>query len=308
MISPIERAEAPKVTIEDLLRIKRAERPAPEFWGRFEQELRAKQLSAIVAKRPWWQSIKPAQGLRWISRFYMPVGASALMVFGLLAVKENAALWPSSVVIEEDGGVHAPALSLVPQVSLASNEQRVETLPAPTETISGPTAVARYDILAREAEVKGSSYAHSVQARRVTGPGGLLEMIPWAAPLTETAAPQPPAPLVLGELPQVTFAENVLPGRDYRFDGRVEVDPVVMPVRRAAAESKPKEQAAPVLSPRELRRDRILANLVVAEGVEADRSRMGQVREVLVSALDDDRLYDGVRRLGMGGDRLTLKF
>jgi len=29
---------------------------------------------------------------------------------------------------------------------------------------------------------------------------------------------------------------------------------------------------------------------------------------VLTSSLDDDRLYDSVRRVGMGGDRLTLKF
>jgi hypothetical protein len=66
--------------------------------------------------------------------------------------------------------------------------------------------------------------------------------------------------------------------------------------------------AAP-LSPREVRRNRILTSLVVADNSsEIDRSRLGQVREVLASALDDDGLYDSVRRLGMGGDRLTLKF
>jgi len=29
---------------------------------------------------------------------------------------------------------------------------------------------------------------------------------------------------------------------------------------------------------------------------------------VLTSSLDNDQLYDSVRRLGMGGDRFTLKF
>ena len=41
-------------TLENLLRLKRAETPGPEFWTRFEQELRHRQLAAIVEKRPWW--------------------------------------------------------------------------------------------------------------------------------------------------------------------------------------------------------------------------------------------------------------
>jgi hypothetical protein len=64
-----------------------------------------------------------------------------------------------------------------------------------------------------------------------------------------------------------------------------------------------------VVSPRELRRNRILSNLAVADNAsDIERSRLSQVREALSGALDDDRLYDSVRRLGMGGDRLTLKF
>lgn len=47
-------------SLEEVIRIKRAERPPAEFWQRFEQELRAKQLAAIVAPRPWW---RPLAGL-----------------------------------------------------------------------------------------------------------------------------------------------------------------------------------------------------------------------------------------------------
>ena len=53
-----------KVTIEDLLRLKRAERPGPEFWVNFEQELRQKQLTALVQKRRWWHEL-PVLLLRW---------------------------------------------------------------------------------------------------------------------------------------------------------------------------------------------------------------------------------------------------
>ncbi|MEO7600304.1 MAG: hypothetical protein ABIV50_15325, partial [Opitutus sp.] len=43
-----------KVSVEDLLRVKRAEQPPVEFWADFERDLRAKQLAAIVEPRRWW--------------------------------------------------------------------------------------------------------------------------------------------------------------------------------------------------------------------------------------------------------------
>ena len=45
------------VTLEDILRLKRNERPPAEFWTQFDRELRAKQLAALVEKRPWWRTI-----------------------------------------------------------------------------------------------------------------------------------------------------------------------------------------------------------------------------------------------------------
>ena len=45
------------VSLEDLLRLKRAERPPAEFWQDFDRQLRAKQLAALVQSRPWWQEI-----------------------------------------------------------------------------------------------------------------------------------------------------------------------------------------------------------------------------------------------------------
>ena len=48
------------VTIEDLLHLKRTERPPAEFWTHFERDLRAKQLAALVEKRPWWRTLPPS--------------------------------------------------------------------------------------------------------------------------------------------------------------------------------------------------------------------------------------------------------
>ena len=45
------------ITLEDIIRLKRAERPPPQFWAQFDRELRAKQLAALMEKRPWWRSL-----------------------------------------------------------------------------------------------------------------------------------------------------------------------------------------------------------------------------------------------------------
>lgn len=75
--------QRPKVTIEDLLRLKRAERPAAEFWTTFERELRQKQLTALLEKRPWWQELPQILA----RRAYLPVGATAILAFTLVSVK-----------------------------------------------------------------------------------------------------------------------------------------------------------------------------------------------------------------------------
>jgi hypothetical protein len=75
-----------KVTVEDLLRLKRAERPDAEFWTKFERELRQKQLTALMEKRPWWQELPQF----FSRRAYLPVGATAILAFTLVSVKYYA--------------------------------------------------------------------------------------------------------------------------------------------------------------------------------------------------------------------------
>jgi hypothetical protein len=75
-----------KITIEDLLRVKRAERPPAEFWVHFERELRAKQLAAIVAKRSWWQVLPRAVSR--VTRLHLPLGATAVLAVTVLSIRE----------------------------------------------------------------------------------------------------------------------------------------------------------------------------------------------------------------------------
>lgn len=78
--------QRPKVTVEDLLHLKRAERPDAEFWTGFERELRQKQLTALLEKRPWWREFPQLLA----RRAYLPVGATAILAFTLVSVKYYA--------------------------------------------------------------------------------------------------------------------------------------------------------------------------------------------------------------------------
>src|SRR5262245_42366635 len=77
LYAPMNRDSKRPVTLEDLLSLKRAERPPAEFWTRFERDLRAKQLAALVEKRPWWQSMPRL--FAGFSRYHLPIGATAVV-------------------------------------------------------------------------------------------------------------------------------------------------------------------------------------------------------------------------------------
>ena len=299
MINQPERPEANRVTIEDLLRVKRAERPSPEFWSRFEQDLRAKQLAAIVEPRPWWITLRLPQVGRAIARFQVPIGAAAALALSFVAVREYrpfdvapGVTSPSAVVAVQSNPVLKPRDGIAGDV-VAQNEIKVSAREA-TSSVATPASTSVIE------SVPTNVIFESMPA----GPGELLAMIPWtASPQTspfETAA----KPVILGELPQVYFAAAIKPAGDHYFAGSVEVDPIIVSVPSKGVDLDAVAEVSPV-SPREVRRNRILASLVVADNSgDADRSRLGQAREIV----SDDRLYDSVRRLGMGGDRLTLKF
>jgi hypothetical protein len=59
----INNAQEKEVTVEDLLRLKRAERPDDAFWGTFDRELHQRMLQTLVKKDPWYvQLLRGASG------------------------------------------------------------------------------------------------------------------------------------------------------------------------------------------------------------------------------------------------------
>lgn len=99
------------VTLEDILRLKRAERPSAEFWSQFDRELRVKQLAALVEKRPWWRTISLGRILGGVRRFHLPLGATAVLAATLFSVrdfqapKSSTVVAPSSAHVLQSGGL-----------------------------------------------------------------------------------------------------------------------------------------------------------------------------------------------------------
>lgn len=73
---------SPRPTLEDLLQLKRNERPRPEFWDEFNRGLREKQLAALVKQPRGWARLRPifVRSFRWS----VPATVAAVATFGFV--------------------------------------------------------------------------------------------------------------------------------------------------------------------------------------------------------------------------------
>jgi len=133
-------------TLEALLQLKRAERPASEFWEKFDRELRQKQLAALVQERRWWQRLD--FGLpRWV---YAPAGAVTALALSVASVRLMLPVAEAPVApVQRDSlaKVAAPQSAVVSQPTIADATPVVSTEPsalvaslAPAATVPEPVA------------------------------------------------------------------------------------------------------------------------------------------------------------------------
>ena len=289
-----------KVTIEDLLRVKRAERPSPEFWTRFETDLRAKQLAAIVEKRPWWHALHLPQAARVVLRHQMPVGAAAILVLTFVVVNQYRTGMASGSLTASDVSASVPSVAVIQPA--ITNVTVQAALVASASVAEAPVVKAESSTDAMVSTVIPTELAMS----SISAPSRsaeLTSMIPWGVGPTEDAAIS--TRLLKTNLEVAALAEDAtgafLLGNVRADDDRVQASqPQVAEVKSAVQQ---------VSSPRELRRAKVLAGLVLADNAEGgDYAKAIHGRDIAANDLSDAQLYDSVHRLGMGGDRFTLKF
>jgi hypothetical protein len=260
----------PKITLENLLRFKRAERPPPEFWARFESEIRAKQLAAIVVRRPWWDGIFAA-----VYRNHLPFGAAAAL----------ALTWV---------GVHyvgAPS-----QAERAAPARTAES-PAPGNVPAPIAQVAASPVLVQDkADIDAPRTAPSRQALAAAIPSHITQAP--AASQSESISGMPFADGIAASLADFRATDSDLAKRDV-FGSDREFEAAVATARQPAAE--PLAQ----VDPSGERLERLLAPALPAYSSSGSRSL---VSDRMKQKASDDRMYESMDRYGAGGMSLEFRF
>jgi hypothetical protein len=270
--------QRPKVTLEDLLRLKRAERPDAEFWGKFERELRQKQLTALLQKRPWWQELPQLLA----RRSYLPLGATAVLAFTLVSIKYYA---PSQIAQEET------RLSDSPAVAGDMAASAPETFPA--TPVSSPL-LNRNDQAASRLDDRTTLAAMNVE-------------MPAADQSIEVQMPQMVAPKEIETPSARSIAANLarLEQSEPELINSVVGNRLSSPVRVQTASLQVNDLASMPTSAS--KRSRLLAQYSDRQlGPEPTAPEI--VRERLARRLGDSDLYDRISRLGVRGDAVSLRF
>lgn len=163
------------ISVEDLLRLKRAERPPAEYWATFESKIRTKQLSAIVSKRPWWDRFSGLFAA--LNRHQVPIGAAGALALAFFGVRYAGVHFGSAVPAAAT--VAAPVAAAPVAVPAA----RVAPQAAPeADEIGFAAAYAARDAAPRSTPVVAATTSHLTQA---------------------------PAALVADSLPRSSFADGI---------------------------------------------------------------------------------------------------
>ncbi len=260
-----------RLSVESLLRLKRMEKPSADFWTQFDSELRAKQLAAILPKRPWWTAV--SRRIRALSRFQVPIGVAAAFAAVMAGVHQYRLVALS----------HA---FLSPQTEVAGTR-----VPASAQIASAPVGERTTAVSYRE-----SSASHGTS--RLTGwVAGLGVMGSENAFETDTpSARSIAANLAVVQAAQPEMLRHLL-GLSRAFDDRL------VPARPVG------EPLARIVPPSDERRSRMLAGVLEVSATPAKVG--APTGDRFVRHLSDDRLYDeAASRYRLGGDRpsLSIKF
>lgn len=272
------------ITIEDLLRLKRAECPPPEFWATFDRELRAKQLAALVGKRPWWQRL-PAAFSR-VARYRVPIGASAVLALTFFTVREYEATTPAPEAEDQRGPVASEiAPEYVPRVATAT----VEAVAAVAEPAPIATPVITAAEPANVPPVAAVATKTDELPRNLPIGGGMINE-------TERQTPSPAVRYITANLAAIQSSDP-LAARSL-LDVASGFEARAMPPRVAV---EPLQQMTP---PSDTRRSRLLTAMVSTASMDASMRATARA----ASRIEEERLYDRIHRFGARGDSLNVKF
>ncbi len=274
------------VSLEDLLRLKRAERPPEVFWADFDRQLRAKQLAALVEKRPWWQGWSLGSIVAGLRRHPLPLGAAVALGVAYLGLRSGSdrvsapADVPSSAVVAQMAqssvvGPETPSVAQVDAPLSASAPSFVAAIPA--APVAGAPAES-----AETAPDPSASAATFASAEREADRLLFVSSVPLSLEAQSSLLMAQSEPLSSG----------ALLGGATRLEARA-------PASRVAVE--PLRQMTP---PADRRGSRILTAMVSMASVE----NAMRTTERAATRLSEEQLYEQIRRVGAVGAAVNVKF
>lgn len=285
------------IQVEDLLRLKRAERPPAEFWTEFDRQLRAKQLAALVAKRPWWHRVPTV--FSGFGRFALPVGATAALALTFVALRETP---PPSVASGE----------AVPAADLAGSAASRGVVVAATAVEADLRSTREHAVAASGQAIRGESATTTnaspqaatmlvALASEATLPGELSGMIP----LLGTSGAESDS-LVSDFASSTRFASDSSSASSTldSMVGRGLLESAVGFASRSLAARPAVEPLQQITPPGGRIRSKMLTAMVSMHATETP----ARAHERVSSRIDEERLSDQIQRLGARGDRLIWRF
>ncbi len=271
-----EKNKQPKVSLEDLFAIKRAERPPAEFWDSFQREFHARQRAAAIEPKRWWFVLPRI--FAGMSRYQMPMGAAAVLAVTFLSFREYS----------EPG--FEVAYTASPSVAAIS-------VPAKDSAVA---EVGTEVVMSEQTEALVANLPEEPVANEVSKPLAISPMVVWAgvsAVAAAAAAESPSARSIAANLAAVQAEDGSIRGL------------LGVPELKLATAQPRQDPLTEVTLPNDSR-NRLFAYQPNSAkiGDSSDDGQGPDIHSRLASQLNDDLLYDSVRRVTAGGDRLTLKF
>lgn len=315
-----------KPSLEALLRFKRAERPDDAFWSDFDARLRQRQLAAIIEPKPWW--LGPTLVLR---RFSLPAvlvtsGAAAALTF--VVVRNGApftdqpgfaaaSALPSDVsvvAIDAEAPSAAGVLSVGDPASLPAVADRL-VMVAAIEPVS-VAEEAGSEVVAPVMESTDSVLADNMMVAAVessvsaTLSGEVLAsddvlVVPVLVAATTSSVP---FEVAARDLASVSWSPERVELQDVDFAGLATIGGTDSFVFNAG-DSASVDDALPVavVPAPGSRFERLLS--ADAAKVAGSDGTLAQVRDRVLHHLSrDEERYASISRVGVGGDRLSLRF
>ena len=273
-----------RVTLEDLLRVKRAERPKPEFWAEFERTLRAKQLAAIVEKRPWWQNWRLSY------RWTLPAGAAAVLGLGFVTF---------GTVSQVANTQPAPSVAALAPQPMTQNSLRIEAVAEPKD----------FQIAALDATAEPVIVAPVAPAAEGTSPTVMVAVADEPAPreFAEEPHASPERAVERTLFASLGATQEAVADLGLFFErASATLDEGFRAARQPAL-----DPLAQLQTPKDARRARLLAFASDVDRNSPQYSNASNVirsRERITNHLSEDALYDSIRRLGVKGNGVSIQF